>query len=1135
MAARMFADRLVFIGVISLLGIQCAYACDHAVGTIVSVEGVVEVRPAAALGEAVWTPARRQQSLCANDQIAVRERSRAAVQLVNQIVVRLDQRTTLTLQKLDADQPAEIGLLQGIVHVLTRFTRKFSVITPYLNAMVEGTEFTVMADAQARRGEVTVLEGAVRAANQNGEQVVVAGNTVAAGALDAPAAPLAVKPRDAIQWALYYPQIINVHDNAIASLDDQAQGAVKRARTLANHGQYAEALVVLGDPQAFFAVPALQSWYANLLLSVGRLDEARTALGSSVQLPLRSLIETVLGNAGQASLLAQQAVAASPDSAAAQLALSLALQSQSEIPQAVGAAQRATMLDPDFPLAWTRLAELELLNANARHGRSAAEHALQLDQDSAKAHTIFGFAEIMAGNPRAAQQAFDRAKRSESPDAQAWLGSGLVLIRAGQLAEGRQHLEVAAMLDPGNAELRNILTRAYLKEGRDGVAIKELELAERLDPANPGSWFTDALRKQQRGDPVGALQAYQHSLDLNDQRAVVRPCSLLDQDKAGRTLSLASTYRDLGFDGLMLATAGRAVAADPGSFAAHAFLAEAYGSAPRHETARVSEQLQSQLRAPIGMAPVAPQSLLTTLPIVGGPRAFTLQEFTPLLDRNPAGLQVGGLLGNQGTRGSSTTAFKAWDTVQVSAGHFYYDTDSAINDVPIRISANNLLLQWQLTAALQAQLEGRTERRDGGDVTQRVDPSGTEAEGTRYLKNDSVRFGLLLAPSARTEWLLSAVHRERLDISDDVVHFIGGRTLKNLERHTAGRKPTRSNYLESQALIHMGNWHLTSGIGYFRADSDVQAQSIVVDPAVQPGLVLQTRPLYALDLDVDHRKAYAYASYRTGGLRWDSGFSWDDFSRDDGFVLRRISSRFGGEYAWQNTRVRAALFHGVRGNISVEQSLDSTVFAGLNQAFDDLEGTRYRRAAVAVDHRWNAADASTGLEWSRRRLVVPNTGCSPAPCAGLWWEGAHHLYHSWAINSRWALDAGVRYESLRMDGQSIGNSNLPLEMHTWQAPLKIAYIPGNKWHVNAEWRWVKQSVRSQLSNQSATADSSFGIANFVLRYGLIASSWSVALELNNAFDRKFKFQNATPTAVDRPMVPWFAPERMVVMRLGLKL
>ena len=45
---------------------------------------------------------------------------------------------------------------------------------------------------------------------------------------------------------------------------------------------------------------------------------------------------------------------------------------------------------------------------------------------------------------------------------------------------------------------------------------------------------------------------------------------------------------------------------DPTNFSAHRFLADSYSALPRHEIARVSELLQSQLLQPINITPIQP-------------------------------------------------------------------------------------------------------------------------------------------------------------------------------------------------------------------------------------------------------------------------------------------------------------------------------------------------------------------------------------------------------------------------------------------------------------------------------------------------------------------------------------------------
>ncbi len=79
---------------------------------VVSVQGAVELRRA---NETNWQPAKMNDSLCPGDTVRVRERGRAALRLSNESVVRLDQKTTLTLGK-----PGEPGkdktALRGIAH-----------------------------------------------------------------------------------------------------------------------------------------------------------------------------------------------------------------------------------------------------------------------------------------------------------------------------------------------------------------------------------------------------------------------------------------------------------------------------------------------------------------------------------------------------------------------------------------------------------------------------------------------------------------------------------------------------------------------------------------------------------------------------------------------------------------------------------------------------------------------------------------------------------------------------------------------------------------------------------------------------------------------------------------------------------
>ena len=62
--------------------------------------------------------------------------------------------------------------------------------------------------ADDRQGEIIVFEGVVRAANDQGEVRLASGEAAVAAAGAAPVKRIVVRPRDAVQWALYYPPVL---------------------------------------------------------------------------------------------------------------------------------------------------------------------------------------------------------------------------------------------------------------------------------------------------------------------------------------------------------------------------------------------------------------------------------------------------------------------------------------------------------------------------------------------------------------------------------------------------------------------------------------------------------------------------------------------------------------------------------------------------------------------------------------------------------------------------------------------------------------------------------------------------------------------------------------------------------------
>ena len=326
-----------------------ADVCDQWVAQVVSVQGHVEARTK---GETVWHSVKTQDVYCRGDMIRVMEESRAAVVLVNGVVLRLDQNSTLTFNGIEKEQTSLIELFKGVAHFFSRWPRALKAATPFVNGTVEGTEFLVRVEDD--RTFMSIFEGQVLAVNDAGSLVLSNGESAQAEEGKAPVAVAVVRPRDAVQWALYYPQIISDRDQDRASR----------------------------------------------LLRAGRVNEARQEIertlksdpGNNNALAIQSIIAVVQNDKERALSLASKAVESDPTSAAALLALSYAQQAHFDIEGALSSLKKAVEVDPNNALAWARLSEMRLSSGDLDEALKTAERAVELNPHISLTQSVLGFA-----------------------------------------------------------------------------------------------------------------------------------------------------------------------------------------------------------------------------------------------------------------------------------------------------------------------------------------------------------------------------------------------------------------------------------------------------------------------------------------------------------------------------------------------------------------------------------------------------------------------------------------------------------------------------------------------------------------------------------------------------------------------
>ena len=464
-----------------------AEMCETWVAKVVSVQGTIESQR---VGETQWQPVRLQDTYCPGDTIRVRERSRADVALMNQSVLRLNANTTITLEAVKEERTSVVDLLKGAAHFFSRGPRSLEVQTPFTVAGVRGTEFFISVEDD--KTFLSIFEGQVLAANEAGSLTLTGGQSAVAEAGQAPVLRMVARPRDAVQWALYYPPVLYLRPDEFPAGSDW-QGMVRKSTEFYLRGDLQQAFDSIQNVPEDTRDPRFFAYRASLLLAVGRIDEAGADIARSLQLApndshalaLQTIIAVVQNDTETALQVAQKAVEVAPASATAWIALSYAQQARFDLEGARTSLGRAVQLEPANALAWARLAELRSSFGELKKALKAAQKAVTLEPNLSRTQTVLGFAYLTQVKTRQAREAFEKALTLDQADPLPRLGLGLARIREGGLYEGSRDLEIAASLDSSNALIRSYLGKAYFEEKRQGLDEREYTMAKQLDPRIP--------------------------------------------------------------------------------------------------------------------------------------------------------------------------------------------------------------------------------------------------------------------------------------------------------------------------------------------------------------------------------------------------------------------------------------------------------------------------------------------------------------------------------------------------------------------------------------------------------------------------------------------------------------------------
>ena len=280
--------------------------------------------------------------------------------------------------------------------------------------------------------------------------------------------------------------------------------------------------------------------------------------------------------------------------------------------QAIELFQRATVLDPDFALAFSGLAETYAILPELKGvpfsdilplARAAAEKALSLDPDLAEAHTASGYLHaVFEWDREAAERDYLRAIQL-NPDygtAHQWYAE--LLGASGRWEEALGEIKRAIELDPRSPASNMIMGFLLLYTGRHAEAIQSFERSNAIVPEFPPPCWGLGDSHMLTGDYEEAATWYMRAAALDGSDPQIAPVFLtalsnperLSQAvqvlKASETENRAAAYLAL------LGETDEALAALERAFDEHAPYLPWINSIPYYDGIRSDPRFQALLR-----------------------------------------------------------------------------------------------------------------------------------------------------------------------------------------------------------------------------------------------------------------------------------------------------------------------------------------------------------------------------------------------------------------------------------------------------------------------------------------------------------------------------------------------------------
>jgi Tfp pilus assembly protein PilF len=998
---------------------------SHAQENLASLYSSQGVTEALLLTSADWEPVQTGQGFSENEQVRTGENSRAGIRFSDGFLIRLGHRTSLTFTSPQGADNSTISLQSGRTHFLSRKARSFPRInTPQVSASVRGTEFVVSIDDD--KTTIAVLDGAVFAENTFGSVTVGKGEQAVAVTGQAPVKQILLSPDDAVQWALYYPPLIDVsyfRQEFAGSLFAQGFSELLSGDTEAARNSFSDdsELSVLGRSLVYYAegdLPAavtaleplsgtstsarVRMYKASLYFALGRIEEAEAVHQTFSDLELQSkdiaafiesqkaLLLLVNNKKAEAEKTIEPLLLQEDPSEIVLLTASYIAQSRFSLGEAGEYLDLILKRIPENEIARARRAELYLSAGEEK--KALALLTGESDLQSAYALTVLGYAYLSRKETEKARDAFQRAVEKDEAFALPRLGLGLSYIGEGELEQGRTEIEYAVQLDPNVSLYRSYLGKAFFEEYSPEKADREFARAIELDPQDPTPYLYRSFLHLTEHRPIHALRDVQKSIEKNDNRAIYRSKLMLDSDAATRTNSLGRIYNRVGFTQLARLEAIKSLNKDYSNYSAHFALADVYSQEHLNSRAQTTENLLGRLLSPVTFN-------ANNVNISG---EASINEYTTLYDAPDSRVNMEGRA-NSSLRsfGGGVEYISADQDLGYNLGYTFDNRDG--------FRANDVERNHQFFSLGQAKIspdstfvwDAAVTANQMGDLVFNFDPLEENQEIESDLDSVLLRGGFHHRFGKGAHFVGQAFYNYGYTTLRD--QNVPGR-FNQFSVFENGQSVTRNPFpfdgLSEQDIRRRQN--LAQADAQFIIDrelvsvvagSSVRHDSVrgrewgsVTSEGSTPELGFVRGFQFASNANIDQltHRSYVYTTWHvTDDLDIDVGatYTWLKFSDnalsapfvDETYTDDQLSPKLGFMYQLtSSTSLRGAysktLDRTDRGNIG---PLEPTFVGGFNQVFDGIQGSAQEFFAIGIDQSL-PTDTFVGVSYQKRNISLDN-------------------------------------------------------------------------------------------------------------------------------------------------------------------